>query len=292
MLRGILAIITASILFGITPSGNKYVLLSGMTSDCVLFYQVIVMIAGTALVMAVKHIPFRIPAKAAVKLLVLGVVGMGCTDFLLNSAYGYLQVSTVLMLHFMYPSIVLILSALVLRQRMTKFAVSAIVLSIAGLALITGKTGSIDPVGALCALGSALTYAIFAVANDQGDVNQYPLVVKLFYMSLGTSLVYGAKTIFSGNFSLPVNVKTAAILIGIVGMGSLLGFYFITAGIKIIGAGRAAFINMLEPITGVLGGVIIYHETLTSRAGIGCVCVLTAVLLVAFDGVHREKTAA
>ena len=44
------------------------------------------MIAGTALVMAVKHIPFRIPAKAAVKLLVLGVVGMGCTDFLLNSA--------------------------------------------------------------------------------------------------------------------------------------------------------------------------------------------------------------
>ena len=74
MLRGILAIITASILFGITPSGNKYVLLSGMTSDCVLFYQVIVMIAGTALVMAVKHIPFRVPAKAAAKLLVLGVV--------------------------------------------------------------------------------------------------------------------------------------------------------------------------------------------------------------------------
>ena len=61
MLRGILAIITASILFGITPSGNKYVLLSGMTSDCVLFYQVIVMIAGTAL--AATSLSVEAPAR-------------------------------------------------------------------------------------------------------------------------------------------------------------------------------------------------------------------------------------
>lgn len=289
MLRGILAIITASILFGITPSGNKYVLLSGMTSDCVLFYQVIVMTVGTALAMVVRHVPFHIPCKVAAKLLILGVVGMGCTDFLLNSAYGYLQVSTVLMLHFLYPSIVLMLSAVILRQRMTKFAVSAIILSIIGLALVTGKTDSIHPIGALCALGSALTYAIFAVANDKGDVNRYPLVLKLFYMSLGTAVVYGTKTFLSGNFSIPVNAKTTVILIGVVGIGSLLGFYFVTDGIKRIGAGCAAFINMLEPVTGVLGGVMIYHETLTSQAGIGCASILAAVLLVAFDGVHREK---
>lgn len=289
MLRGILAIITASILFGITPSGIKYVLLSGMTSDCVLFYQAIIIVLGTALAMVVRHVSFRISCKAAAKLMILGVVGMGCTDFLLNSAYGYLQVSTVLMLHFMYPSIVLILSAVIFRQRITKFSAGAIILSIMGLALITGKTGSIHPIGALCALGSALTYAIFAVANDKGDVNRYPLVLKLFYMSLGTSVVYGAKTFLCGNFSIPVNAKTAVILVGVVGIGSMLGFYFVTDGIKRIGAGRAAFINMLEPVTGVLGGVMIYHETLTSQAGIGCASILAAVLLVAFDGVHREK---
>lgn len=257
-----------------------------MASECVLFYQVVVMILGTLLVMAVRKIHILIPLADAVKLMCLGVVGMGCTDYLLNRSYECLPLSIAVMLHFMYPAIVLLIMFLVFRQKLSPFTLGAVLLSLVGLVLVSDTQGGINWKGALLALGSAVTYALFAVANDRGSVNRYPLMVKLFYMSLGTAVIYGGKTLLGGSFSLPADGKTGAVLAGVVGIGSLLAFYFITAGIKGIGAGRAAVLNMLEPMTGVVGGVLIYHEVLTKRAGIGCLCVLAAVLLIALDGVR------
>ena len=77
----------------------------------------------------------------------------------------------------------------------------------------------------------------------------------------------------------------------IVGIGSLLGFYFITAGVKYIGASKAAFINMLEPVTGVIGGVLFYHDVINFRSLIGCICVLLSVLLIAMDGKSSSEAA-
>ena len=290
MFRGILYVILASLLFGVTPLGNKFVLLTGMAADCVLFYQALTMIVGTALAIAVTRCSLRIPKKDILFLLFIGAVGMGATDYLLNLSYGYLQVSTVVMLHFLYPTIVLLVSALLFRQKVSKVTAGAVVLSVAGLVLVTDFSGGMNPVGAALALGSAAAYAFFVLANDFGEVNRNALVVKLFYLSVGAAAVYGVKTVACGNFSLPVDGKTALALIGLVGVGSLVGFYFITAGVKIVGAGKAAFLNMLEPITGILGGVFFYHEALSGRGWTGCLCVLLSVLLIGLEGAKASKS--
>lgn len=284
MLRGVLCVLLSSLFFGITPLGNKYVLLTGMTADCTLFYQTLTMMGGAALVLLVTRTAVKIPRREVCMLLFMGAVGMGGTDYLLNLSYCHLQVSTVLMLHFLYPAMVLLASALLFRQKISKTTGCAVVLSVAGLVLVTDLSGGMDPLGTVLALVSACTYAFFVLSNDYGSVNRNTLLVKLFYLSIGATAVYGVKTFLSGSFSLPADGKTALVLFGVVGIGSLLAFYFITAGVKLVGAGKAAFLNMLEPITGILGGVLLYQESIGFRGWAGCFCVLLSVLLIGLDG--------
>lgn len=288
MLLGVLYITAASFLFGVIPSGNNYVLLQGMEADCLLCYQTVTMVLGAACLLAVKKISIQIPIQDIAELFVLGAVGMGVTDYLLNLAYELLPVSTVVMLHFLYPAIVLVISCGVFHQGISVFSAGAVVLSIFGLILVGGLQGGVSLQGVIFALGSALSYAFFVTANQHGQVNRLPLMVKLFYMSLITMIIYLMKTGFSRHFSLPSDFKTGAIAIGVVGLGSLLAFYLITAGIKQIGARKASFLNMLEPVAGVVLSVLIYQESFPLRSLIGCLCIVGSVLFIAFDS--REST--
>lgn len=290
MSRGIICVITASLLFGITPLGNNYVLLGGMEPSCVLFYQAVIMALGCFLAARVKENSIRVNAKDAVSLLLLGAIGMGFTDYFLNLSMKQMQVSSVIMLHFLYPTIVLIISAVFFHQKLSKYTACAVILSLSGLVLVTDLSGVITPLGAAFAIGSAIAYALFVTANDYGGFNRHPLIIKLFYMSCGTAIVYGIKSVIGGEISLPKTFDVWFALVVIVGIGSLLGFYFITAGVKYIGASRAAFINMLEPVTGVIGGVLFYHDIISFRSFTGCICVLLSVLFIALDGKNESDS--
>jgi len=277
-------------MFGITPLGNNYVLKSGMAPDCVVFYQACTMAAVCRLVCGVRKISVRVSGKDALSLMLLGVIGIGLTDFFLNSAMTKMQVSSVIMLHFLYPTIVMLASVLLFRQRVSRLGIFAMVLSLTGLVLVTDFSGEITPAGAMFAILSALAYALFVTANEHGDFNRHSLLVKLLYMSCGVMLVYGCKAGIGGKLSVPASASVWAVLVLIVGIVSLLGFYFIAAGVKCVGASKVAFLNMLEPITSVIGGVLLFHDNISVRGALGCTCVLVSALLVGLEDARKERT--
>ena len=108
--------------------------------------------------------------------------------------------------------------------------------------------------------------------------------MKLFYTSIGGALICGMLMLFGRSFSLPADTFSALVLFGMVGAGSFLGFYLLTAGVKRVGAATAAFLNMLELIVAVAGGVIIYKDAFSIKTAAGFVCILLSVLLITFDG--------
>lgn len=287
MLYGIIAVIAASFIFGITPSANKYVILSGMDEQCMVFYQFSTMLICSLIVTKINKESLRIPLKDALQLMVLGIIGMGLTDHLLNLAYLYAPVSIVVLLHFMYPVIVQFIMATAFSQKLTFKRILAIIISLTGLCLISFSNDSIKPLGIIFGLCSALTYAIFSVFNEKGNFNRHLLGIKMFYMSLLASVVYFFSTIIRGKFSTPIDWKAALVLIAIVGVGSFIAFYLITYGIKVIGSGKSAFLNMLEPIFGTIIGAIAYQEPLNTRIVIGCCLVILSVFI--FSSVSSEK---
>ena len=106
MWQGIAALTAASLLLGIIPSLNKLILLDGMNSGSMVFFNYLTVMAVTGIVIALRRQSFRVTGKQLAILLFTGALGLGATGFLLNLAYDRIPVGLATMLHFLYPTVV------------------------------------------------------------------------------------------------------------------------------------------------------------------------------------------
>lgn len=286
MAVGILALICASLILGSIPSANKYILLSGVSSGGIVFYSFLIVALGAALIILLTKKSLRVSMSQLVMLLVLGALGMGGTGFLLNLAYSFIPVGLATMLHFLYPSLVSIVMVVLFGQKMTYCKIGAIVISILGMFLIADLSGGIKLLGVIIALCSSCTYSFYMIGNEKGSINRLPLIVKLFYSSAGACIIFGIQSYT--DLSIPHGSIVYLLLFGVCGLGSLLAFYLLTAGIKLIGASTASFFNMLEPVTSLVVSTLVYHDVPGIKTLLGCGLVLMSVLLVALDGVRKN----
>lgn len=280
---GIIAVICASLLLGIIPSVNKLILLSGMSSGCIVFLTYLTSASGMLFIILIRREPFRVRPVQFFTLLFTGFSGLGMTGFLLNMAYELIPVGLATMLHFLYPSLVSVAMILFFRQRITLLKSGAILFSIAGMFLIADLSGGLKFAGILIALCSSLTYSFYFIINEKGCISVLPLTVKFFYVSVGSSLMFGILTFSRNEFSLPSSPAVGVELFLIAGLGSMLAFFLITYGIKKAGASTSSFLNMLEPITSLIVGSILYQEYPSLLSLAGCAFVLFSVLLAALD---------
>lgn len=294
MFQGILCIAGASLLFGLIPTANKYVLLSGVSAECITFFSQSIIAVLSIIIALVTRNSLRVKRKQLFKLLVLGAIGMGGTTFLLSSATLLIPVGIATVLHFLYPTIVSVTMVALFGQHMSKYKLVAILCSISGMLLITNTKGGggLQWTGVLLALCSSLTYSFYMISNEKGTINALSLIVKLAYTSMGSALAFGAIAEYNDAVRLPETGSAVLVLVVICGLGSLGAFYLITAGIKRIGASIASFVNMMEPITSVVVSAIVYREMPKLSMIAGMVLVLSAVFLVALDGLADTKRTA
>ena len=290
MLKGILAVIAGSLIFGVEPSGNNYVLMGGMSASCLLFYQALVMsIASFGLAYTGKN-TLHISKRDISEIAGIGFLGIYLTSLFLNIAYTHLTVSMTILLNFLYPTVVLIISATLFHERVTMRHVLAIALGFAGLICVLdfSRTDA-DLTGMMFALLSGICYAVYCVANERSRVGTFPLPVRLFYMSVTACIIAAIQTVGTGTFMLPADRKTAAIIVFVIGIGCVSAYGLVLYGIRGIGAGRAAVINMLEPVAAVFFGILFFREPLTKRMIAGGVFILLSILLVALESRVSDK---
>lgn len=286
MVLGSLYIIGASLLFGLVPTGNKYVMLSGVPAECLTFYTMSVICLMSVTLLYITHTRVRVNAGELCHLLFLGAAGQGATTFLLSLACMRIPAGLATVFHFLYPTVVSVVMVVLFGQKMTRFKAAAIACSISGMALIGGSSGggAVRPGGILLAAASSLTFALYTVSNEKGNINHLPLLVKLAFSSMGSALLFACISAVSRKAALPGTKGAWAILLLVCGLGSFTAFVCLTAGIRRIGAAAASFINMLEPVTSVVVSVMVYRDPLSARTMLGMAFVFGAVLLVALDG--------
>lgn len=284
MFKGFIWVVISSILFGVAPSINQYVLLSGMGSECVVFFSNFTqcLLAGAAVLLTRQS--FRARSSQILHCFLMGAVGMGMTTYLQSLAYHYISVGLTIMLHFLYPSVVSIVMVLFFRQRFTYWKGLAILVSLLGIAFISDPSGEVALPGVLLALLTSLTYAFYIVSNEKGPSASMGVLPKLFYIALGGSVTFLFLSLRAGRFSLPVSPQIW--LMATLGMGGVcfLAFTCITIGIGKIGASRASFVNMLEPVTNMVVSTLVYHAVLTPMMLLGSTLILFSVFFVAMDG--------
>lgn len=292
MKLGILAVVASATILGIMPSMQKQLMMDGLPIYSLMFFTNLIITLVTLAVVLLRGRSLRVSRPQWLQAVIMGVFGMVATAMLINTAYLYMPVGTVTMLHFLYPTVVCIVMGTLFREGFSRLQLAAIVVSILGMLFLTGKNGALPPKGILLAVTSALTYGSYLIANEKGPANELPLEVKLFYVSLPGTLLFAIAAPATGNLAIPGSAVSWFQLIVCSGLATVAGYFLMMFGIQRLGASTASFLSMLEPVVSVVFGTLWFSDSVTVGIVVGSVLVLTSVCFITLDGARKEKARA
>ena len=199
-------------------------------------------------------------------------------------AITLMSLSTAAILLYTAPSIVMVLSLFLFKEKITVRKLLALVLALAGCCLVSGIGSSekaLTATGLLYGLGSGVGYALYSIfarfALDRGYTSNTVNFYSCLLASIGAGLIWGVSepvgAMFSawGNFGLCV----AAGLIT-----CYLPYLLYTYGLTGLETGKASILASVEPVVATLVGIFVFHESMTLMSAAGVLCVLFAVALL------------
>ena len=276
--------IITGITYGLNPLFGMPLMNNGAAVESILFfrYAFAVVILGAFLWLTKQS--FKITAKQAGVLLVLGLLYTSSSIFLFE-AYNYIASGLATTLIFLYPVLVAII--MVFLGVVPSWPVwLAIAATFGGVLVMTQGSGgeAIDPIGVLLSLGSALVYALFIVIiNRSKAIAEISNTLLTFYALTVGAVVFLGMSLFSDT-TITAGIEGGSAWLNLVGL-ALLPTIVSTATLAIatrnIGATKASVLGVFEPITAILVGTMMFGEPLTTNIIVGiCIAIVAVTFMI------------
>lgn len=230
----------------------------------------------------------KITSRDAWMIALLGVIG-GYGPMLLDFAgLVYVTASLERIILYVYPTIVVLLSAMLFRHRIGKRVYFALLATYAGVALAVGhdlftlKSGSAETMlGAALVLASAITYAAYLVVSGR-LIPRVGSSSFTAYTMLAATVASGAHYASTAHqvaiLHLPRQVYLLSLLMAIV--ATVLPAILLNAGIHRIGSSKASLISSIGPVSTIFLAYIFLGEDITLLQLAGTGLVLIGVLAI------------
>ena len=186
--------------------------------------------------------------------------------------------SVAVILLYTSPIFVLLLSALIFKEKITKFKIIALVLTFAGCILVSGAGGEnhLSLRGFLIGLCAGLGYALYSIFS-RFALKKYDSLTVTFYTFLFSSL--SAVPLSNAAAMTPLLNSTSVLLLcGIALVCTVLPYIFYTYGLTGLENSKAAIFVTVEPLVGTLVGILLWHEEITLFKACGILFIFTALL--------------
>ena len=159
-------------------------------------------------------------------------------------------------------------------------AITIMDLSTAAVLLYTAPS-IVMILGILYGLGAGFGYALYSIfaryALDRGYSSNTINFYSCLLTTIGAAIIWGAAQplgVMIGSWK-GFGLCTA---LGIV--TCYLPYLLYTYGLTGLETGKASILASFEPVVATLVGIFVFHEKLTPLSALGCVCVLSAVVLL------------
>ena len=142
-----------------------------------------------AIVMAVQRIPIP-QGRTLVTLILMGAIGYVSLSFTYFSALTMAPVGLVVILFYIYPSLVTLQAALFLNSPITKIKIAALLLSFVGIVLVVGLDfGGAPTLGVALGVASAVIFSIYMIVGSK-------VISKTDSFSASTIVIIAAAVVF------------------------------------------------------------------------------------------------
>ncbi len=155
---------------------------------------------------------------------------------------------------------------------------TALAIAGGGLLLSGGGDLSVDPVGALLALGAGASYALYAVVSKGLLADHHPDAVAAVVFSLGA--VFLLPILFQTNLSWLAKPHGLAVALHLGLFATAAAYALFSRGLMTTPVATAVTLSLAEPLTAGLLGVFILGERLSPQAMIGAALLLGGLLLL------------
>lgn len=290
-LRGALLVALSAASFGAMAIFARYAYAGG--TDVLGLLMVRFLVAGSVLAIVAHRRGVAWPRGRTLWSIVamgaLGYVGQSLCYFI---ALQHAQASLVALLLYLYPAFVTLLAALWLGERLTRVKCAALVLCLAGSALMVGG-GHGEPLGIALGLTAAVVYSLYIVAGARVTPGVDPLATTAI-VCLSAAAVFCAVSIVRALSGAPPHLPATPLawgaLIAIALVSTVTAMLAFFAGLTRLGAARTSMLSTLEPVVTVLLAAALLGERLAPLQWIGGAGVLGAVLwLVRAGGDARDE---
>ena len=211
--------------------------------------------------------------------LVLGLLNFGAFFVLVYLAAQLLPTSVAASVMALAPVALSMLAIPLLRQRPTAYMLIGAVLGVVGVGLLVGLGASrIDPLGVAISLLALLLSSLGAILATKWR-DDLPLVATTSWQLVaGGLMLLVAAIVVEG--APPAMTSTNVLAYGAISLvATAIAFLCWFAGLRHLPAGTVGIIGLLNPVTGVLLGVLLAAESLASSQWWGLALVAAALVL-------------
>lgn len=193
-----------------------------------------------------------------------------------------LSVAAILL--YMAPSMVMIMSLVIFREKITPHKIVALCLAFVGCIFMTGVLGTsnikIAPVNILIGLGSGFGYALYSIFGKIALKKYHPLTVTAYTFLVASVCLVPFSGVGDVIFHQGVTSKTIinVLLLGVI--STLAPFILYTKGLEQMEAGRASIMAFVEPMVATLVGIIVFGEAISISNGLGILLIFSSILLL------------
>jgi drug/metabolite transporter (DMT)-like permease len=283
---GLVLIIISAASFGVMPIFARLAYNAGAEPITVLFLRFTIAAVVMNLIMVLGRTAYP-RGLILLELILLGAicyVGESLAYFL---ALKMTSAGLVALLLYIYPALVTALSAIFLKEHLTRIKFVALFLALSGTALTLRISGGGSLLGVLLGIAAAVDYAIYILLGSRivrrsGPIGSTTVIIT------STAGVYAGIVAIRG-MTYPTTSTGWIAIIAIALISTVLAFVTFFAGLKRIGPTSASTLSTFEPIVAVVLAAIVLGETISPYQVFGGILILAAVVLLATSDKWRGK---
>ncbi|HEY8937944.1 MAG TPA: DMT family transporter [Cyclobacteriaceae bacterium] len=221
-----------------------------------------------------------------------GVASIGLLGYYISSLLDFLGLQYVTagierLILFIYPTLVLLISSLIFKEKIKSIQWIAVAITYAGLALAFFSEVDFNQtqhtnfyLGAFMIFACAITYAMYIVGSGRlipvvgaAKFNSYAMTFACIGV-LVHFLISGKESLFN----LPTQVYVYSVAMAI--LSTVIPSYLVTEGIKRVGSDNAAIIGSVGPVSTIIQAYFFLQEPILALQIAGTILILAGVLLI------------
>lgn len=279
--KGPLATMISAVFFGFIPLFVKTICAGGGNSVSAAFYRFFLSVPILYIYLKAQGISMRITRTEFAKIALITIFGYGGTAVLLFSSYNFIPSGMSTTIHFMYPVFTILGCMIFFKEKVSPLKLLCVALCFGGILLFyNGESGG-SVLGMALSFLSGVTYAFYTIYLEKSGLQKMENLKLIFYMNTVAAAMILVMALLTAQFTLRLTPLAWGTAVFFATATSLIGVLGYQIGVKCIGPQNAAILSTFEPITSVIVGVLVYREAFSARTLLGCLCVLSAVVIVA-----------